>query len=291
MRLCVNVECRRSSNGGNWPHNWRGTHLRTRTSHFSIERLIGLFCNEFARSAYGRTQSSAMKLGASTIWHSLLSLEPSSKGWDGRKQPRIPDSVSKTTFECNHMDVSLGTDVLCELPTDRTTWCNASPSKRGLAASAWRLAVEKNGDWSRMSLAWQSLLVEVGWIPHDVLEKKTYLLYKVTAFWLKVSTVVKLGSNADARYVVRMDHSAVLDILIAIEDIENWWAIVLRVLPQSERPDGLLADFIGIILETVDFQHKLLNADGARNFTRVYVSQEAATCGAHIVLPRHRWCH
>ena len=59
--------------------------------------------------------------------------------------------VSKTTFECNHKDFSL-TDVLCET-TDRPTWCNA--------ASAWRLTVEKNDDWSRTLLAWQSLLVEL----------------------------------------------------------------------------------------------------------------------------------
>ena len=86
------------------------------------------------------------------------------------------------TFGCNHKHFSLGTDVLRELTTDKSKWCNASLSKRKLVARAWRLAVEKKGDWSRMSLAWQSLLLEVGCILQDVAEKKTHLVYKITAW-------------------------------------------------------------------------------------------------------------
>ena len=132
-----------------------------------------------------------MKLSASGILtFCFRPLEASSKGWDGRNhgehRSREHTASARPTFECNRKDFSDGTDVLCELTTDRPTWCNASPSKRKLAASAWRWAAEKGGDCSRMPLARQSLLVEVGWILH-VAEKKAPLGSQGHCVWLKVA--------------------------------------------------------------------------------------------------------
>ena len=121
-----------------------------------------------------------MKLGASAMWHSASTggiIE--GLGWTQQQRTQVSktcarsDGVSKIIFECNQKDFSLST--LCELTTDKPTRCNETPTKGKLAASAWKLAAETNGDWSRTSRAWQSLLVEVGGILHDVAEKNTYL--------------------------------------------------------------------------------------------------------------------
>ena len=162
--------------------------------------------------------------------------------------------------------------------------------------------MEMNGDWSLMSLAWQSLLVEVGWILQDVAEKKTHLVWKVTALglWFRTVAIAKLGTEEDARYFVRMDHSGALYIFIAIEDVHKWRVIALWALPPSERPDGVPADFIGIIHETADNPKKLpkcrccgfpqfgsLLAGASHRGPWHFVSEEGATDGARIVLPRH----
>ena len=62
---------------------------------------------------------------------------------DGTTKNTGREDLRETTFEWNHKDFSVGTDGLCELTTDKPTWCRAIPSKRKLAASAWRLAIEK----------------------------------------------------------------------------------------------------------------------------------------------------
>ena len=72
-------------------------------------------------------QSSAMKMGASAIWHSASTggiIE--GLGWTQPRRTQVAktctrsDGVSKTTFECNDKDFSLGTDVLFELTIDKT---------------------------------------------------------------------------------------------------------------------------------------------------------------------------
>ena len=58
---------------------------------------------------------------------------------------------------------------------------------------------------------------------------------------------------------MRLDHSGTQDIFITSRTSRNGWCVIpLRASPPSERPDGLPADFMGIIHETVGSSIPLL---------------------------------
>lgn len=185
---------------------------------------------------------------------------------------KVPMSVHRG---CDS-EFSLGSDVLQELQGD-AGWCNASPARRRLAASAWRLAVTLSGDWSNMSAAWLGLLVEPGMMLHREGQAGAMLVFGVTQYglWARRARLIKVNDEASGFYVDVFGARAATEdpfCFVVVTDLQGWRVVRVTVVPPVEVPSSMSDTGVrGLVLQAQARGTSLLRAAAQTGFRHLTV--------------------
>lgn len=229
--------------------------------------------------------SPAGKVCPSSAWHSIATGGiVKDLGW---QEPQVTKAARACSIDrlpaCTHRskdeEFSLGSDVLSELQGENAAWCNASPARRRLAGSAWRLVVTLEGDWSKMSLAWLGLLVEPGVVLHKENEVGAFLVFSVTRYgilarkvdFLKVSCGDSVQFFCDPFRAIGSDEADRFNFIV-VHDLARWRALRVRAVPPIEVPQRMReAGATGLCLVAEGKGSALLKAAAKTGFRQLTV--------------------